>query len=393
MIVAALQETFPGERRVALTPSVVPALVKKGINVVVESNAGLAAGFTDEQYTAKGASIVDRVVAFETADVIARVRLLGANGTRGGDDLALARSGQVVLGMCDPLGSPAALRDAAKSGVTLFAMELIPRITRAQSMDVLSSMATIAGYRAVLVGAMELPKMFPMVSYAAGMLRPSKVFVIGAGVAGLRAIATAKQLGAAVSAHDIRPTSREECQSVGAKFVELPIEGPTQDAGGYARQLTEADYERQRQVIADACAESDVVVSTAAIPGRKSPLLITAEAVRRMSPGSVIIDLGAERGGNCALTKADERIVEHGVTILGPTNLPSDVPLHASEMYANNVVKFLLNMTDKEGKLNINTTDEIVAGTLVTLGGELVNERIRSLVQLPPLRPKEAIGS
>jgi NAD(P) transhydrogenase subunit alpha len=215
------------------------------------------------------------------------------------------------------------------------------------------------------------------------------VFVIGAGVAGLRAIATAKQLGATVSAHDIRPTSKEECQSVGAKFVELPIEGPTQDAGGYAKQLTEADYERQRQLIADACAESDLVVTTAAIPGRKSPLLITAEAVRRMSPGSVIVDLAAERGGNCALTKADERIVEHGVTILGPTNLPSDAPAAASEMYANNVVKFLANISNKEGKLNVNTSDEIVGGTLVTLGGELINERLRQILQMPPLRQQE----
>ena len=389
MIIAALKETFPGERRVALVPSVVAALKKKGIEAIIESGAGVAAGFPDEQYAAKGAKIVDsRADAFQQADVVVQVRMLGANGPQGSGDLELAKSGQVVLAMCDPLGSPESFRDAAAKEVSLFALELIPRITRAQAMDVLSSMATIAGYRAVLTGAMELPKMFPMITYAAGMLRPAKVFVIGAGVAGLRAIATAKQLGGVVSGHDIRPTSREEVQSVGAKFVELPLEGDTQDAGGYAKKLTDEDYDRQRKIIAEVCAESDLVISTAAIPGRQSPLLITEEAVHAMTPGSVIVDLAAERGGNCALTKADERVVERGVSILGPTNLPGEVPAHASEMFANNVLKFVVPMCD-DGKLNIEQSDEIIAGTLVTIGGEIVHDRIRSLLEMEPLQREE----
>ena len=389
MIIAALKETFPGERRVALVPTVVAALKKKGIDVVIESGAGVSAGFPDEQYTAKGAKIADsRADAFSQADVVVQVRMLGANGPQGASDLELAKSGQVVLAMCDPLGSPAAFRDAADKGVALFALELIPRITRAQAMDVLSSMATIAGYRAVLTGAMELPKMFPMITYAAGMLRPAKVFVIGAGVAGLRAIATARQLGGVVSGHDIRPSSREEVQSVGAKFVELPLEGETQDAGGYAKKLTEEDYDRQRQIIGEVCAESDLVISTAAIPGRQSPLLITEDAVHGMAPGSVVVDLAAERGGNCALTKADERVVERGVTILGPTNLPSEVPAHASEMFANNVLKFVVPMCD-DGKLNIDQKDEIIAGTLVTIDGEIVHDRIRSMLDMEPLVREE----
>ncbi len=400
MIIAALKETYPGERRVALVPSVVAGLKKKGIDVLVEAGAGAAAGFPDEQYTEKGAAIVPSATeAFAMADVIARVRLLGANGNSDANDqnyeLNGVRSGQVVMAMCDPLGSPEAFRPVAEKNIALFALELIPRITRAQAMDVLSSMATIAGYRAVLTGAMEMPKMLPMITYAAGMLRPARVFVIGAGVAGLRAIATAKQLGAAVSGHDIRPTSREEVQSVGAKFVELPLEGDTQDEGGYAKKLTDADYDRQRQIIADVCEESDLVISTAAIPGRQSPLLITADAVRRMSPGSVVVDLAAERGGNCALTKADERVVENGVTILGPTNLPSEVPAHASEMYANNIVKLILNMT-KDGKLNIDQTDEITSGTLVTIGGEIVHDRIRTMLDMKPLERKgsfESVGA
>ncbi|MCA9270846.1 MAG: NAD(P) transhydrogenase subunit alpha [Planctomycetales bacterium] len=389
MLIAAVKETFPGERRVALAPSVVPALMKRGASVAIETGAGAAAGFPDEQYVAKGARIVhSRREAFELADIVVGVRLLGANGQAGESDLADARSGQIVMGMCDPLSAFESFRAAADKNVSVFALELIPRITRAQSMDVLSSMATVAGYRAVLLGASALPKMFPMITYAAGMLRPARVFIIGAGVAGLRAIATAKALGAAVQGHDIRPTSREEVQSVGAKFVELPLEGDTQDAGGYAKKLTDEDYERQRQVIAGVCRESDLVITTAAIPGRRSPLLVTAEAVAGMTPGSVIIDLAAERGGNCALTKADEQVVAHGVTILGPTNLSSDAPAHASEMYANNVVKFLANMTDKDGKLKVDATDEIIADTLVTMGGEIVNDRIRKLLGLEPLQRK-----
>lgn len=380
MIVAACRETFPGERRVALVPAVVAGLVKAGMEVRLEAGAGEAAGFPDADYVARGAKIVATREEVFAADVVFQVRALGANLAAGRNDLALLRSGQVLLAMCDPLGEPKAIAEVAETGATMFALELVPRITRAQAMDVLSSMATVAGYRAVLLAAMQLPQMFPMITYAAGMLRPTRVFVIGAGVAGLRAIATARQLGAVVQAHDIRPSSREEVQSVGAKFVELKIEGSsTEDKGGYAKAMDEAFYQKQRELIADVAHESDVVITTAAIPGRRSPLLVTAAAVERMPAGSVIVDMGAERGGNCELTKADERVVAHGVTILGPTNLPSEVPGHASTMYANNLVKFLLHLV-KENRLHIDREDEITAGAMVTQGGRVVHPRILSLL-------------
>jgi NAD(P) transhydrogenase subunit alpha len=388
MKVAVLKETFPGERRVAVTPGSVPALVKAGLEVVVEAGAGEAAGYPDPLYTEKGATIADSREAAWAADVLVQVRGLGANPAGCRADIARLRRGQIVIAMCDPLGAAEAVRDAAVTGAAVFALEMIPRITRAQSMDVLSSMATIAGYRAVLLAAGELPRMFPMITYAAGMLRPARVFVIGAGVAGLRAIATAKALGAAVQAHDIRPTSREEVQSVGARFVELVIAGETQDKGGYAKALTEADYQRQRDLIADVCKDSDVVITTAAIPGRKSPLLVTAAAVERMPRGAVIVDLGAERGGNCELTKADQRVVAHGVTILGPTNLPAEVPGHASEMLSNNLLKLLLHI-GKGGKIDLDADDEIIRETLVAKGGEVVNARLRSILGLAPLAAVE----
>ena len=383
MRVGIAKETFPGESRVALVPSSVPRLVKAGLQVVVEHGAGAEAGFRDDEYKDKGASTGSRDDVF-AADAVLQVRSLGANLEAGRADLNVIRSGQVIIGMCDPLGQPQAVRDLAEAGATVFALEIIPRITRAQSMDVLSSMATIAGYRAVLLAAAELPRMFPMVTFAAGMLRPAKVFVIGAGVAGLRAIATAKQLGAVVQAHDIRPTSREEVQSVGAKFVELELDADTQDAGGYAKQLTDADYDRQRELIADVAAESDIIITTAAIPGRRSPLLVTAKAVQGMSPGSVIVDLAAERGGNCELTQADQRIVEHGVTILGPTNTPSEVPNDASTMYSNNLTRLLLAIT-KDGELVLDMDDEIISGTLVAHQGEVTHPRLREMLELPPL--------
>ncbi|MEQ8786130.1 MAG: Re/Si-specific NAD(P)(+) transhydrogenase subunit alpha [Pirellulaceae bacterium] len=384
MKVAVLKETFPGERRVALVPGSVPQLVKAGLEVVVEQGAGQAAGYPDTAYVAKGATIVEGREAALGADVLLQVRALGANQPQTSQEIGRLRPGQIVLAMCDPLGAAEEVRQAADTGAAVFALEMIPRITRAQSMDVLSSMATIAGYRAVLLAAYELPRMLPMITYAAGMLRPARVFIVGAGVAGLRAIATAKALGAAVQAHDIRPTSREEVQSVGAKFVELKIEGETQDKGGYAKALTEADYQRQRELIADVAAESDVVITTAAIPGRQSPLLVTAAAVERMPQGAVIIDLGAERGGNCELTQADQRVEAHGVTILGPTNLPAEIPGHASEMFSSNLTK-LLTYIVKDGKIDLDADDEIIRDTLVAKGGEVTNARLRGILNLPPL--------
>ncbi len=391
MKVSVLKETYPGEMRVALAPANVPQLAKIGVDVVVEAGAGAAAGYLDKQYQEKGATLaVDRAAAIADADLIAQVRSVGANPEAGQDDLAAFRSGQMVLGMSDPLGNPAAAAVMAEKGLTSFALELIPRTTRAQSMDVLSSMATIAGYRAVLLAAVELPKMFPMMTTAAGTLRPAKVFILGVGVAGLQAIATAKRLGGVVQAYDLRPACREQVESLGAKFVELNLDtGESEDKGGYAKAMDEAFYQRQRELLADIAAECDVVITTAAIPGRKSPLLITTNAVERMPPGSVVVDLAAERGGNCEVSKADERVVHQGVTILGPTNLPAEVPQHASQMFSNNVTKFLINLI-KEGQVNWNMDDEIICETLVTRDREVVHPRLRDMLGLAPLTPPAA---
>ena len=293
------------------------------------------------------------------ADVVLQVRV---------GDVALMRRGQVVIGMADPLGSPETVREIASRGVTAFALELIPRITRAQSMDVLSSMATIAGYKAVLLAAETLPRMFPLLTTAAGTITPAHVFIVGVGVAGLQAIATARKLGAVVEAYDVRPAVKEQVQSVGAKFVELPLEtGQAEDKGGYAKAQDEAFYQRQREMMARVVAANDVVITTAVVPGKKAPVLVTADMVRGMAPGSVVVDLAAERGGNCELTRADQVVVEKGVTILGPTNLPSTVPYHASQMYAKNVTTFLLHLV-KDGAVTLDPTDEITRDTLIAQG-------------------------
>jgi NAD(P) transhydrogenase subunit alpha len=379
MKVAALQETFPGERRVALVPANVPQLAKAGLEVIVERDAGLAAGFPDAAYQDKGALVVSRDEAM-AADVLLQVRALGANLAAGRADLARFRPGQILIGTCEPLGEPQAAADLAATGATVFALELIPRITRAQSMDVLSSMATIAGYKAVILAAAELPKMFPMLMTAAGTIAAARAFVIGAGVAGLQAIATAKRLGAVVHAYDVRPVVREQVESLGGKFVELELETlAAEGQGGYAQAMGEDFYRRQREQLARVVAGSDLVVTTAAVPGKRSPLLITADAVRGMAPGSVIVDLAAERGGNCELTRADQRVVEHGVTILGPTNLPSEAPYHASQMFSNNVTKFLLNMV-KSGQVQAQLDDEIVRDTLLARDGRVVHARVVELM-------------
>jgi NAD(P) transhydrogenase subunit alpha len=385
MHVGIPKETFPGERRVALVPADVTKLAKGGMGVILEPGAGTAAGFPDKAYVEKGAKLaVSREGAF-TADIVLQVRALGANLKNGRDDLRFLRPGQVAIGQCDPLGEPQAIAEIGKTGATLFALELMPRTTRAQAMDVLSSMATIAGYRAVLLASVELPKIFPLLMTAAGTLTAAKVFVIGVGVAGLQAIATARRLGAVVRAYDVRPACREQVESVGGKFVELPLEtAGAESAGGYAKAQDEAFYQRQRELLANVVAESDVVITTAAIPGKSSPLLVTAEAVARMQPGSVIIDLAAERGGNCALTKADQKIIQSGVTILGPTNLPSEVPQHASQMYSANVRAFLLNLV-KGGQVVLNCDDEIIRETLVAREGQVVHSRLRPMLGMPKL--------
>ncbi len=377
MIVGIVKESFPNEARVAMVPALVPQLAKAGIEVMIEGGAGQAAGFLDKEYSAKGAKVVStRAEVFEKADAIAQVRALGANPEEGRADLEHIRDGQVIVGMCEPLTEHDSNKALAEKGATLFSMEMMPRITRAQSMDVLSSMATIAGYKAVLLAANELPKMFPMMMTAAGTIAPAKVFVVGAGVAGLQAIASAKKLGAIVEAYDVRPAVKEQVESLGGKFVELELEtGTAEDSGGYAKELGEDFYRKQREMMLSVVAASDVVITTAAIPGKKAPILVTEEMVKGMHPGSVIVDLAAERGGNCELTKAGEDVIEGGVKIIGPINIPTTIPFHASQMYAKNVATFLLHLVD-EGKLKIDTEDEITEGTLITRGGKVVNPRI-----------------
>jgi H+-translocating NAD(P) transhydrogenase subunit alpha len=380
MKVAIIKERFPGERRVALIPANVPQLAKLGLDVVVESGAGASAGFLDAHYRDKGAAVVESLEEALQADILVQVRSAGADHDSGSAIRSRLRSGQMVIGSCDPLGKPAVVKQFAESGATLFSLELVPRITRAQSMDILSSQATIAGYRAVLLAAMELPKMFPMMMTAAGTLTAAKVFIIGAGVAGLQAIASSRKLGAIVHAYDVRPACREQVESLGGKFVEVQLDaGASEDKGGYAKAMDEEFYRKQRELMASVVSQSDVVITTAAIPGRPSPLLITADAVRQMPTGGIIIDLAAERGGNCELTKADQRVVENGITILGPTNLPADIPNHASQMFGNNVVKFLGNMI-KKGELTLNLEDEIIRDTMVAHQGQVSSQRIRDLL-------------
>jgi len=383
MIVGTVKETFPGERRVALVPSVLPTLTKAGIEVLVESGAGVEAGYPDEAFTEKGAKIASsRAEVFEKADVVVQVRGYGANPDKGKGDVDLLRKGQVLIAAFEPLTAQDEVKAVAGSGATLFALELVPRITRAQSMDILSSMATIAGYKAVLLAAAQLPKMFPMMMTAAGTLKPAKVFVIGAGVAGLQAIASSKRLGAVVQAYDLRPAVKEQVESLGGKFVEMELDaGESQDSGGYAKAMGEEFYKKQRELTARVVAENDVVITTAAVPGKKAPLLITAEMVKGMQPGSVIVDLAAERGGNCELTQPGETVVEHGVTILGPVNLPATVPYHASQMYAKNIVTFFMPLV-KEGKIEVNMEDEVLAESLVTRDGEVVHARVREAMGL-----------
>jgi NAD(P) transhydrogenase subunit alpha len=375
------RETYPDEHRVALVPGVIPSLTKAGVEVLVETGAGERAGFTDDAFRDKGAQIVgSRAEIFAQSDVILQVRGLGANKDSGHADLSVMRRGQALIAFLDPLGSPDAARELAETGVSAFSIELMPRITRAQSMDALSSQATIAGYKAVLLAAGELPRMFPMMMTAAGTIAPARVFVLGAGVAGLQAIATARRLGALVEAYDVRPAVKEQVESVGAKFVELPLEtAGAEDKGGYAVAQDESFYRRQRETLARVVAVTDVVITTAAIPGKKSPVLITREMVEAMQPGSVIVDLAAERGGNCEVTRPDQMVELKGVKVLGPTNLPATVPYHASQMYAKNITTFLLHLV-REGKVHIDTDDEITRETLVTHGGEVAHARVKELL-------------
>ena len=386
MIVGVPRETFPGERRVALVPAVLPNLTKAGLQVVVEAGAGFAAGYPDADYVAKGAKIVaTRAEMFGAADIVVQVLCYGSNDKTGKEDVPLYRRGQALIGFLRPLGSIETIQEIASNGVISFSVELMPRTTRAQSMDVLSSMATICGYKAVVLAADTSPRIFPMLTTAAGTITPGRVLVIGAGVAGLQAIATARRLGAVASAYDLRPAAKEQVQSLGGRFVELPIEAKdAEDARGYARAQDEAFYKRQRELLGKVVAESDVVISAAVIPGKKPPILVTKEMVASMAPGSVIVDLAGERGGNCDLTRPGEIVVEHSVTIIGWFNLASTVPYHASQMYARNITAFLLHLV-KDGKLQLDLEDEIVRETLLTRGGQVINPRVREFFSLPAL--------
>ena len=386
MIVGVSKETFPGERRVALVPVVLPNLIKAGFQVLVEPGAGASAGYPDTDYVEKGGRLATkRAEVFHSAEIIVQVLSHGSNDLKGKDDLPLFRQGQTVIGFLRPFGSAESAQELAATGVTSFAVELMPRITRAQSMDALSSMATICGYKAVLLAADRLPRMFPMLTTAAGTITPARVFIIGAGVVGLQAISTARRLGAVASAYDLRPAAKEQVQSLGGRFIELPIETKdAEDARGYARQQDETFFQRQRELLGKVVAESDVVIAAAVVPGKKPPVLITREMVARMAPGSVIVDVAAERGGNCELTKAGQRIIEHGVTIIGYINIASAVPYHASQMYAKNLTAFLLHL-GKGGQIQVNPEDEITRDTLLTRGGEVVNPRVREFFSLPAL--------
>jgi NAD(P) transhydrogenase subunit alpha len=385
VIVGVPKEIFPGERRVALVPASIPLLAKAGCEVLVEAGAGYLAGYPDAAYEAKGGRIApSRGDVFAAADVIFQLVGVSANAATGRDDLPLFRRGQVLLAFLRSLGNPEGLQELAATGVAGFAIEMMPRLSRAQSMDALSSMSTIAGYKAVVLAAAALPKMFPMMMTAAGTIVPARVFVVGAGVSGLQAIATAKRNGAVVSAYDVRQAAKEEAQSLGAKFVELPLDAAdSADTGGYARAQDESFYRRQRELMARAVAEHDVVITTANVPGRKAPVLITEEMVAGMNPGSVIVDLAAERGGNCALTRAGESTVAHGVTIIGPVNIASQVPFHASQMYSSNVTNFFLHLL-RDGGLVFDLDDEITGETLVVRDGAVVHPRVRDALQAGP---------
>ena len=363
-----------------MVPGALSVLNKTGSEFLMESGAGTAAGFPDSEYAEKGVRLASRNDVFAHSDVLLQVRSPGANPDNGASDLALMRHGQTVIGFGEPLTAGDAARALADRGVTFLSMELMPRITRAQSMDALSSMATIAGYKAVVLAADTLPRMFPMLMTAAGTVSPARVLVIGAGVAGLQAIATARRLGAVVSGYDIRAAVKEQIESLGARFVVLKIEaGGAEDKGGYAKAMGEDFYRRQRELLGDVLAEQNVVITTAAVPGKKAPILITRAMAERMAPGSVIVDIAAERGGNCELTRAGETVEHNGVSILGPVNLPSTIPYHASQMYAKNIATFLKYLI-KDGKLALNREDEIVSETLVTHEGQVVHPRVLEVV-------------
>jgi NAD(P) transhydrogenase subunit alpha len=386
VIIGITRELVTGENRVSLCPENVQSLVDKGLELWIEQNAGAQAGFSDEDYTSAGAKVVsDRDELFAKSDVILQVQSFGSNTENAEDDLKRLKAKQLVIGMMDPLAQPQAAQQVAGTGATAIALEMVPRISRAQSMDVLSSMATLAGYRSVLLGAEAAPRILPMLMTAAGTLQPARVLIMGVGVAGLQACATAKRLGAVVEAYDVRPAAREQIISVGATPVELDL--PTESsegAGGYAKKQSEDFLRMQREQMTEVVARQDIIITTAAIPGAKSPILVTEDMLKAMKAGSVLVDLAAERGGNCESTQMGKTVVAHGVTIVGPENLASDAAFHASQMYGNNI-QTLLELILEEGQINLDFEDEIVAGTVIAHGGEVPHPYMRKLLDLPSL--------
>jgi len=370
MIVGVPTERLPGERRVALVPELVPKLTKAGLEVLVQPGAGATAGFSDPSYLEKGARLDPEI--FQRADILLKVQPPTA------DEIGRMKEGSTLIGFLQPYTSAAEIRALAARRVTAFSMELMPRITRAQPMDALSAMSTISGYKAVLLAASRLPKLFPLLMTAAGTITPARVLIIGAGVAGLQAIGTAKRLGAVVEAYDTRPTVKEQVESLGVRFVELGLETKdAEDKTGYARAQSEEFYGQQQQMMLKYVTSADVIITTALVPGQRAPVLITEEMVQGMRAGSVIVDLAAEQGGNCALTEPGQEVVRHGVVVIGPTNLPSTVPLHASQMYARTVTNFLMHLL-QDGRIHLDLNDELTRGPLVVHQGEILHEAVKA---------------
>jgi NAD(P) transhydrogenase subunit alpha len=381
MRIAVAKEVEVGERRVALIPDTVARLIKQGLEIWVEAGAGEGSGFSDEAYEAAGAKVVgDPAQLWGEADILLKVNP-PQERDNGQPEVNLLRAGATLISFLNPLGNPVTIQRLAERQITAFSMEMIPRSSRAQSMDALSSQAAVAGYKATLIAAAALPKFFPMLTTAAGTIAPAKVFVMGAGVAGLQAIATARRLGAVVEAFDIRPAVKEEVQSLGAKFVEVTLQEDTVAAGGYAKELSEAAKQRSREVVTEHVKAADVVITTAQVPGKKAPLLVTEDMVAQMKPGSVIVDLAAEQGGNCACTEPGKDVVCHGVTVIGPINLPASMPVHASQMYAKNLLT-LVQYLVKEGALNLNFADDIIDSACVTHEGTIRNARVREALEV-----------
>ena len=393
MLIGVPREIASGERRIALVPEVVPQLTRAGHQVVVEHDAGLRAGFTDDAYRAVDCALVDTSrEIYSTAQMILKVQRPGREESSGEAELDMLTEGTVLIGLLQPSGDPALFQQLAERQIISCSMELVPRTTRAQMMDALSSQSTVAGYKAVLLAANALQKFFPMLMTAAGTVRPARVLVIGAGVAGLQAIATARRIGAVVEAFDTRPVVKEQVQSLGATFVELDVHlEDAQDAGGYARELSEKHIRREKELIHNRALQADVIITTALVPGNPAPMLVSAETVRAMRPGSVIVDLAGEKGGNCELSVPGETVVRHDVTIIAPLHISSELAYHASQMYAKNISAFVTLLAPK-GELNLNFSDDIIDAVTVTADGQVRHEPTRKRLGMAPLKPS-TVGS